>query len=79
MKQKLLDHLKNLFEPLDENWSDDAEVAIYSYAELYHDGQWSELYKILCNSPFKPSPIWRIEDEGTALEMFQELEANFKA
>lgn len=32
--------------------------AIYCYASLNHDGQWSELYRILCESPFRPGPLW---------------------
>ena len=79
MKNKLLDHLKDIYEHLVENWQEEAEIAIYAYAELYHGGQWSELYEILSNSHFKPGPIWSIENEPIALEMLQELEENFIA
>jgi len=39
-------------------WDDDArfdaERALYWYANDYHSGQWSDLYLVLCNSPYRP-------------------------
>jgi hypothetical protein len=35
----------------------DAEEAIYWFANDYHSGQWSELYKALCASEYHPGPL----------------------
>ncbi len=40
-----------------DNYFDVAE-AIYAYCSMHHSGQSSELYKILCQSEFKPGPMW---------------------
>ena len=43
-----------------DNYFDIAE-AIYCYAMLNHEGQTSDLYKILSASEFKPGPLWSEE------------------
>jgi hypothetical protein len=35
----------------------DIESAIYYFTELYHGGQGSDLYEILCNSEYTPGPM----------------------
>jgi hypothetical protein len=53
----------------------DQEAAIYWFAADYHSGQWSSLYRILCESDYKPSPIERGVQEvgGEAGEMYEKL------
>lgn len=41
-----------------ENYFDVAE-ALHAWLSLNHEGQWSETYKLLCRSRFKPGPMWR--------------------
>jgi len=40
-----------------ENYFDVAE-ALHCYLSLNHNGQWSDEYRMLCQSKFKPSPMW---------------------
>ena len=43
----------------------DVEAAIYWLASDYHGGQWSNLYRALCASPYRPGPLVReAADEG---------------
>ncbi len=53
----------------EEGWKDDAEVAIYWFANFYHGGQWSNLYSVLSTSPFSPGPIARGPQKGSMEEM----------
>lgn len=42
----------------------------YYYANDYHSGQWSDLYKKLCriSKYFHPSPLWKsVEDAELAI------------
>jgi len=32
--------------------------ALYLACTLYHSGQWSEGYRLLCANPFRPGPLW---------------------
>jgi hypothetical protein len=57
----------------DEGFADDAEVAIYWFADHYHGGQASTLYGVLCVSPFNPGPIAHLESES---EIVQEMYAD---
>lgn len=58
----------------DENGLDfDTESAVYWFASDYHNGQWSNLYRALCSSPYTPSRLARgIESES---ELSQEMYA----
>jgi hypothetical protein len=50
------------------------EEAIYWFARDYHGGQWTNLYRALCASPFHPGPI------GTGPEdtyLYEALETAF--
>ena len=52
----------------DEGWQDEAEVAIYWFANDYHGGQWSNLYSVLSTSPFRPvRSSGGIESEGDGM------------
>ena len=52
-KKELLTHIKT--HPIYSEASEfDIEGAIYWVATHWHGGQDSELYKVLCNSPFEP-------------------------
>jgi hypothetical protein len=69
-----------------DNYFDYAE-AIYCFCILNHEGLWSELYSILSQSQFKPSPLWtetRCENENPVYneineqnisELFNELQS----
>ena len=42
-----------------EGTDPDIEAAIYWYALDWHEGQGSDLYQVLCESPYTPSPSER--------------------
>jgi hypothetical protein len=72
----LMNKYKGLSDPRDIK--DDAEVAMYYFAMHYHDGQSSNLYKLLSNSVYKPGPNSTISKEGgLALDMYKDLEYEF--
>ena len=52
-KKEMMNFLKDIYGG-EDSWEDGAEVAIYWFANDYHDGQWSNLYSALSTSPFKP-------------------------
>ena len=69
MYTELLDFLRNEF-PDCSDWGDvDRDIAIWWYANHYHDGQWSPLYLVLCSIPYKPGPMTTLEGEGEMVEM----------
>lgn len=53
----------------------DAAEAVHAFATLYHAGQWSWLYGVLSESPFRPGLLWRTDDAD--LEMMAALVAEF--
>ncbi len=67
-KQEMKNALKG-FDDGDSSWEDDAEVAIYYFANHYHGGQNDDLYKILSTSPYKPGPISTLDSEGEVVKM----------
>lgn len=67
-KQEMKNALKG-FDDGDSSWEDDAEVAIYYFANHYHGGQNDELYKILSTSPYKPGPMSTLKSEGETVKM----------
>lgn len=71
IKEELKDYLKKQYENLfdDETIESDGEVAIYYFASDYHDGQSSDLYKILSQSEYKPGPLSTLRNEGEIAEM----------
>jgi len=57
-----------------ENYFDQAE-ALHTVLTLWHEGQASKKYELLCRSQFKPAPSWsesRVEIEN---EFFPEIES----
>ncbi len=79
LKQKMMQFLCNKWDKLVENCEDEAEVAIYWFANHYHEGQNSELYSILSTSPFKPGMLSKFENEDEIVQdMYADLEENFK-
>ena len=58
--------------------ADDIEIAIYWFANYWHGGQDSNLYHVLCTSPYTPGPMARLETEGETVQMIlKALEATF--
>lgn len=57
----------------------DRESAIWWFASQWYNGQFSNLYKALCQSPYKPSPLAQGRpNEGEIVDMIiEELEAEF--
>lgn len=61
-----------------EEARDEAEVAIYWFADHYHGGQSSNLYSVLSTSVYSPGPNSTIEKEGEFAEMlYNSLESEF--
>ena len=54
----------------------DIEEAIYWFASDYHGGQWTNLYKAIYASQYRPGPMTRgPEDVGKM--MYEDLEEKF--
>ena len=77
LKEQMMEYLKfNSIDP--EEWKYDAEIAIYYFANDYHDGQNSELYSILSTSPYSPGPLSGLEKESEEVQlMYAELVTKF--
>jgi hypothetical protein len=76
MVNYIKDKFKGLLDPHEEASNNfDIEAAIYWFASDWYDGQFSDLYKILSTSDFKPSPLHRsVKDEGEgAKDMYDAL------
>jgi hypothetical protein len=58
-----------------DNFFDIAE-AIHCYCTLNHDGKSSELYSILSQSDFKPSPFWSESKVINENEFYNEITEN---
>jgi hypothetical protein len=72
--------LRGLIDPYDSNdsWIFSRESAIYWFANYWHSGQWSDLYKVLCQSEYKPSILSKnakddLKEDCTAWELFKFL------
>ena len=56
----------------------DCSVAIYYFAEQWHGGQSSNLYRAIYESGFKPGPSSSIETEDPWIkDMYDDLEDQF--
>jgi hypothetical protein len=55
----------------------DREEAAYWFAYLWHGGASSNLYAVLCQSPFRPGPTAKGPSEGGARYLFEDLEEEF--
>lgn len=76
LKKQMMDYLHTMF--TDNGWENEAEVAIYYFANDWHEGQSSELYSILSTSPYTPGANSTLQSEGGMAElMYEELEAKF--
>lgn len=71
VKQDMMEYLGSIYGS-EEEWRNEAEVAIYYFARDYHSGQWSELYSILSTSPYSPGPYSSLESEGDLAQMMYE-------
>jgi hypothetical protein len=55
---------------------DELEIAIYWFANHWHDGQSSNLYSVLCTSPYEPGSMARLENETSMVRfLYDELTA----
>lgn len=56
----------------------DIEEAIYWFAYAWHGGQWSNLYSVLSNSEYRPSPVASfIPKDGISYDLYCALEKQF--
>lgn len=77
LKQEMMQFLSK-YKNLVEEWKYSAEIAIYYFAEHYHGGQWSELYKILSTSHYRPGPMTNLDKEDEVVKMmYEDLEKMF--
>ena len=70
-KEEMLNYLRSLYGQ-EEGFVDDAEVAMYWFANFYHGGQSSNLYSVLSNSRFNPGPIAKGPEPHSSEEMMYE-------
>ncbi len=65
----------------EDGWKDEAEIAIYYFAEHNHSGQWSNLYSALSRSDYQPGPFttWDSVDKecGIVSIMYEFLTEKF--
>lgn len=74
LKKELLDIIKTLNTDLQE---DDAEIAIYWYANLHYRSQTDPLYSILSTSPYNPGPIMTLKKEDETIRtLYRQLAMN---
>ena len=82
LKRQMKSHLKNAFRGLiddDESFNFDAEAAIYWFAGDYNEGQFSDLYKILSTSKYRPGPMESGPADSESVNMlYEELEDWYK-
>ena len=77
-RDEMLEALAMTIACIGEGAQDEAEVAMYWFANDYHGGQWSNLYSVLSTSPYSPGPIATLESEGDIVGMlYRELEQEF--
>ena len=70
-KDEMLEYLRNSYGN-EEGFEDDAEIAMYWFANFYHGGQSSHLYSVLSNSRFHPGPIAKGPEPHSSEEMMYE-------
>jgi hypothetical protein len=79
-KREMLSHLRIAFGPeIASEYRDDAEIAMYWFANFNHGGQSSNLYSVLSNSYYSPGRLARgPESEGDFVKiLYDELENKF--
>ncbi len=67
-KDEMFEYLRQMYGN-EESFRDDAEVAIYWFANFYHGGQSSHLYSALSTSRFSPGPIAKGPEKNSSEEM----------
>jgi len=78
LKKQMMEFLRKKWEGLIEDLDDEAEIAIYWFANDYHGGQWDDLYSILSTSPYTPGPMMTLEKETPGVVwMYRDLEEEF--
>jgi len=70
-KDEMFNYLRQMYGN-EEGFRDDAEVAIYWFANFYHGGQSSNLYSVLSTSRFSPGPIAKGPEPHSSEEMMYE-------
>ena len=70
-KDEMFNYLHQMYGN-EEGFRDDAEVAIYWFANSFHGGQSSNLYSVLSTSRFHPGPIAKGPEPGSSEEMMYE-------
>jgi len=65
-KEDMLATLEEIF-GLEDGFEEDAEIAMYWFANHNHGGQDSNLYSVLSTSEFKPGPNSSFESEGDGM------------
>ena len=76
-KEEMLQFLRQQFGN-EAGMEDDAEVAMYWFANHYHGGQGSNLYSVLSTSRFSPGPIARgPQPDSMEMDMYQALESQY--
>lgn len=76
-KEEMVNYLRSQFGN-EEGFDGDAEAAMYWFANFNHGGQASNLYSVLSTSQFRPGPISRGPQKGSAEEMmYQSLVHQF--
>ena len=65
----------------EEGFADSFEIALYYFASLYHGGQSTNLYSILCNSPYSPGRLENfdscMENDSFVADNYYEIENRF--
>lgn len=70
-KDEMFNYLHQMYGN-EEGFRDDAEVAIYWFANFYHGGQSSHLYSALSTSRFHPGPMAKGPEPHSSEEMMYE-------
>ncbi len=70
-KDEMFNYLHQMYGN-EESFRDDAEVAIYWFANFYHGGQSSHLYSVLSTSRFHPGPMAKGPEPRSSEEMMYE-------
>jgi len=57
----------------------DSSECLHAYLSSNHGGQWTDAYRLLCESPFRPGPMWsESEVERRLLATWSDCENIFK-
>lgn len=73
-REDMINSLKDSIFSKEDGFEDDAEVAMYWFANHFHGGQWSNLYSVLSTSPYEPGPNMTIGKENDMVQdIYNEL------